>query len=70
MNDQRVVEIALRREKRKVLESGTESENRIMGDLKIGRDGEGGRSVDLLEGCREGRGCYGSGCVWRRGGVD
>ena len=52
MNDQRVVEIALRRETRKVLESGTENENRIMGDLKIWRDGEGGRSVDLLEGCR------------------
>ena len=52
LNDQRVVEISLRRETRKVLESGTESENRIIGDLKIGRDGEGGRSVDLLEGCR------------------
>ena len=52
LNDQRVVEIALRRETRKVLESGTESENRIMGDLKIWRDGEGGRSVDRLKGCR------------------
>ena len=41
LNDQRVVEIVLRRETRKVLESGTESENRIMGDLKIWRDGEG-----------------------------
>ena len=49
MNDQRVVEIALRREKRKVLESGTESENRIMDHMNIRRDGEGGRSRDRLE---------------------